>query len=147
MVSLPHELAHLAVIAPWGRNLQVINAPQGGGRGIDRPIAAAAAELPSGTPPIAVRAAAVAPLFVYLGLAVGIEFLFRPSGIGPLTLIGGFLMAFWASLSAGDMSVFLRADEAVENGRMSVTAVAGTRTAASLLTVALAVVMVVVFVR
>ena len=146
LLSLPHELAHLAVIAPWGENLRVVGEPTGPG-GIDTPLAAAAADLPRGTPTWAVRACAVAPLVVYLGVAVGVELLFRPSGLTPWTLGAGFLLAFWASLSAGDLSVFLRPAEAVANGRLAVSNVEGTRRAASLLLVAVTVVVVVLFFR
>lgn len=110
-------------------------------------MAAAAADLPPGTPTWAVRASAVAPLPVYLGCAVGVDRLVGVSGDGPLGLVAAFLLAFWASLSAGDISVFLRAGEAVTNGRMAVSRVKRTETVSNLLTVALVVVMVVLFVR
>lgn len=147
-LSVPHELAHLAVIAPWASDVRIVGSPTIGGQGLDRPLAMAAANLPPDTPTAAVRAAAIAPLAVFVGGAVGVEFLVRPAGGSPIALLVGFLLAFWATLSAGDLAVFLRAEEAVANGSLVVSGPVGrTQRVSTALTLGVVVVMAVLFAR
>lgn len=147
-VSVPHELAHLAVIAPWADDTRLVETPSIGGSGVNQPLAMAAADLPPNTPTAAVRGAAIAPLVVFLGLAGGIELLVRPTGGSLVALIVGFLLAFWATLSAGDLAVFLRAEEAVSNGQLTVTGpVPGTQRASTVLTLGVVVLVAMLFAR
>lgn len=126
----------------------MVVSPSIGGRGIDTPLATAVARFSPETPPAAVRAAAIAPLAVWLAVAVAVDLVWNPADARPATLGGAFLLSFWATLSAGDLSVFLRAEEAAANGELSVEShVSGTRTAASLLTLGVTLFTVLLFVR
>lgn len=125
VVVLPHELAHAMAIRPWTDELHIDVDPTQDGRfrnrGIDRPVARFNATVPPTTPAWAVRLCAVAPLVVFLGAAVVLEYLIAPSGISPGTLTGTAAIATWGSLSDGDIAVFLAPAAVVENGEFLLT--------------------------
>lgn len=114
-LTLPHELAHYAVFAPWSRSLHIeFGASRQGG--MDLPLARVAGEFSPSIPTAAVRLGAIAPTFLFPLLAVALDLLVGLSGLslGSLALVAA--LAFWAAPSHGDLNVFIRAAAVRESG-------------------------------
>jgi hypothetical protein len=136
LATLPHELAHYLVFAPWGRSLGI----EFGGRrsgGLDLPLARLTGEFSRSIPTAAVRLGAVAPTLVFSLLAVALDVLvgFRGASVPSLLLV--LVLAFWAAPSHGDLNVFIRARAVREGGSFDARGrvARGARPAATLLTV------------
>jgi hypothetical protein len=125
VLAAPHELAHLVALLPWTRavgvDLDPTSDPRFAGRGIDRPLARFDATVPATTPRWAIRLVAVAPLVVFAGLAVLLDVWLGLAGVSPTTLAATVAVAFWASLSDGDLAVVLDPEQVVDAGALVVT--------------------------
>jgi hypothetical protein len=150
---LPHELVHLAVVRPWTGAVRIDLDPTtdprfAGRRGIDRPLARFDAAVPPSTPRWAIRLAAVAPLPVFLTLAVALDAVVGLAGRSPTTVLATAAFTLWASLSDGDLAVFLAPDQVRQAGAFVVrSAPRGLAALSTVLTVVLTVIMATVFVR
>jgi hypothetical protein len=117
LVVLPHELAHLLALAPWGRGLRLDLAPPlDETRGV--PLARVGGRFDPAIPLSALRLAAVAPTVVYPALAVVV-------GVGvtlsaPVALVLTALLAVWAAPSTGDLTVLVDARAVRETGSLDV---------------------------
>ncbi|MFB6303959.1 MAG: hypothetical protein ABEH47_02235 [Haloferacaceae archaeon] len=132
LLSFPHEWAHAVAFAPWAGwgGVEVLPAATDAGR---RGLARYDPVVPEGTPLLAVRAAAVAPLPAFLGVAgVGAVALPRTPAVRVPAIAA---LAFWGSLSAGDLAVAADPAAAREAGEFTVPAAAWTEPAADVLTV------------
>jgi hypothetical protein len=115
LVTLPHELAHYLVFAPWGRSLGI----EFGGRrtgGMDLPLARLTGEFSPSIPTVVVRLGAVAPTLVFSLLAVVLDVTVGFQGPSAASLLLVFALAFWAAPSHGDLNVFIRARAVRESG-------------------------------
>ena len=117
LVVLPHELAHLLVLAPWSRGLRIDLAPPlDETRGV--PLARVGGRFDPAIPLPALRLAAVAPTVVYPVLAVLVGGLVAlPT---PAALVLTALLAAWAAPSTGDLTVFVDARAVRETGSLDV---------------------------
>ncbi|MFB6191767.1 MAG: hypothetical protein ABEI11_00420 [Haloarculaceae archaeon] len=150
LLTLPHELAHAAAMRPWTADVRVDLEPTRDerfvGRGLDRPLARFDAAVPLDTPPWAIRLCAVAPLPAFLAVAVVLDAVLGLAGVSSGTLVATAAVAYWASLSDGDMAVFLSPEEVIDAGAFVVAGVPRAATVASpLLTLATTVVVALVF--
>jgi len=114
-VTLPHELAHYVVFAPWSRSLHLeFGASRQGG--VDLPLARVAGEFSPSIPTAVVRLGAVAPTLLFPLVAVALDLLFGLSGVSAWTLALVAALAFWAAPSHGDVNVFIRAAAVRDSG-------------------------------
>lgn len=114
VVVFPHELAHLVVLAPWGRGLRIASAPPlDEARGV--PLARVSGEFDPAVPLPVLRLAAVAPTLVYPAVAVVVGRL--PLSL-PAALVATTLLALWAAPSPGDLTVFVDAAAVRERGNL-----------------------------
>jgi hypothetical protein len=116
VVLLPHELAHLLVLAPWSRGLRVHLAPPlDETRGV--PLARVGGRFDPAVPLPVLRLAAVAPTLCYPGVAL---LLGRVPLSLPVAAAATALLAAWAAPSTGDLTVFLDAAAVRETGSLDV---------------------------
>ena len=112
-VVLPHELAHAAAAVAVGLSPEVRLLPAH--EGAPTPLGQFNADLPASTPTWRVRLVAVAPLVVYVVDAAVLRLTFVPGGAGAVLAVAP--LAYWGSLSAGDVAVAAAPEEALEAGR------------------------------
>jgi len=114
-LTLPHELAHYLVFAPWSRSLHIEfgSSRQGG---MDLPLARVAGEFSPSIPTAVVRLGAIAPTLLFPLVAIVLDLALGLSGLsaGSLALVAA--LAFWAAPSHGDVNVFIRAAAVQESG-------------------------------
>lgn len=116
LLVYPHELVHLSVLAPWGRDLRIDLAPPlDEARGV--PLARVGGGFDPAIPLPVLRLAAVAPTVVY-PLAAVLLGTFSPAP--PVALVSTVLLAAWAAPSAGDLTVFLDAAAVRATGSLDV---------------------------
>jgi hypothetical protein len=124
LVAAPHEVAHLVALLPWTRAVRIefdpTSDPRFGRRGLDRPLARFDAAVPATTPRWAIRLVAVAPLAGFAGLAVLVDGWLGLAGVSPTTVAATVAVAFWASLSDGDLAVLLDPDQVIDAGALVV---------------------------
>jgi hypothetical protein len=130
-LALPHELGHALVARAAGLAPTVTLVPAFDGP--VTPLARFDAPLDDTTPPWVVRLVAVAPLPLFVGLAVVLRLAMAPSP--PFALVALFFCASWASLSAGDVAVAAAPDAARRAGGFTVELAGWEPRAADLLTV------------
>ncbi len=127
---VPHELGHAVPAHLAGLQYDVRLQPEWEGDGT--PLGQFDAAVDDAVPLWLVRAVAVAPLPLYLGVALVVRETARPSGL-PAVLTAG-LCAVWASLSAGDLGIALAPVESRHAGSFVATVPRQTRRVADLLT-------------
>ena len=135
-VVLPHELAHAAAALAVGLTPEVRLLPPHDGT--TTPLGQFDADLPASTPAWRVRLVAVAPLVVYVIGAVLLRLTVAPAAPGAVLAV--VPLAYWGSLSAGDVAVAAAPDEALEAGRFAAGVTRRTRAAADALTLLVALV-------
>lgn len=128
---LPHELGHAIPAHAAGLQYEVRLLPDWDGDGT--PLGQFDATVDETVPSWLVRTVALAPLPLYLGVALVVRETARPSGL-PAILAAG-LCAVWASLSAGDLGVALAPSESRRAGSFVATVPPRTRRAADLLAI------------
>ncbi len=125
VVVLPHELAHAAVLRPWSSDLTLDLDPNADPRfrttGQARPLARFDATVPASTPTWVIRASAIAPLPSFLLLAVLLDTTFGFAGVSPVTIGVTAAVAVWASVSDGDVAVFMSPETVVRRGEFVVS--------------------------
>lgn len=132
VLALPHECAHALAFAPWadGAAIRVLPAAADAGRS---GLAQYDPVVPASTPRAAVRVGALAPLPAFLALAGLLAAVLPPE---PSVRVPAVVaLAFWGSLSPGDLAVAADPDAAREAGRFAVPAAGWTGPAADVLTV------------
>jgi hypothetical protein len=128
---LPHELGHALVAALAGLPFTVTLVPEHDGP--VTPLGRFDADVDRATPAWVIRLVAVAPLPIYVGVAV----LLRATTTlpEPAALVALFFCAAWASLSAGDVAVAAAPEAVRRAGTFSVDIAGWEPRAADLLTV------------
>jgi hypothetical protein len=130
-LALPHELGHALVARAAGLSPSVTLAPAFDGP--VTPLGRFDAPLDDATPPWVVRLVAVAPLPLFVGLAVVLRL---TTALPPRpALVALFSCAAWASLSAGDLAVAAAPDAARRAGGFTVELAGWEPRAADALTV------------
>lgn len=127
---VPHELGHAIPAHAAGLQYDVRLQPEWDGDAT--PLGQFDADLDDAVSLWLVRAVAIAPLPLYLGLALVVRETARPSGL-PAILTAG-LCAVWASLSAGDLGIVVAPAESRRAGSFVATVSEQTRRVADLLT-------------
>ena len=118
VIVLPHELAHALAARLAGLTPVVEILPQWDGA--VTPLGRFDAAIGDATPTWAIRAVAVAPLPIYLGVTAGLRLTVAPEGpvVVPLLLH----LAYSANLSGGDIAVCARPTAARDAGAFVVPA-------------------------
>jgi|GEM_PF-3247810 len=142
-VVFPHELAHVVPAAAAGLSITLKPLPEW--EGDADPLWQFDAELDRDSPLWLIRLVAVAPLVVFVAVAVGL----RVGGLvsGTVALPVAVLCALWGSLSAGDLGVALSPAEARSHGQFLATVDRRTRLVADVLAVATTVAVTLVLLR
>lgn len=112
VVVLPHELAHAAPARLAGLQIDVTLRPEWAGP--EQPLGQFDAEIGPATPLWLIRMIAVAPLIVYVGAAAGLGAALPTNTPVSTVLIPA--LAYWATLSNGDIAVAVNARSARETG-------------------------------
>jgi hypothetical protein len=128
---VPHELGHAvpATVARLPYSITLLPTWDGSAK----PLGRFNADLAPDTPAWLIRAIAVAPLPLYVGLAALLRLtltLPRPAAIAAF-----LCCAYWATLSAGDLAVAANPDEVRTAGEFLVTVSGWETTASDMLTV------------
>jgi hypothetical protein len=108
----PHELAHAAVARLAGMRPEVTLLPE---RARGTPLGRFDAAIPPSTPRFAIAACALAPLPTGLAAAVAVGAALPPGS--PLAVASFPLIAYWATLSDGDLAVAANPEAARAAGR------------------------------
>jgi hypothetical protein len=128
---LPHEVGHALPAALAGLPFTIELAPEYDGP--VTPLGRFDADVDHTTPGWLIRVVAVAPLPIYVGLAVVLRL---TAPLPPaLTLPAWFLCSAWASLSDGDLAVAANPDAVREAGGFTVSIAGWEPRAADVLTV------------
>ena len=135
-VVLPHELAHAAAALAVGLTPEVRLLPPH--EGSTTPLGQFDADLPASTPTWRVRLVAVAPLIVFVGGAMLLRLTVAPAALGAVFAV--VPLAYWGSLSAGDVAVAAAPDEARKSGRFAADVTRRVQATADALTLVVALV-------
>ncbi len=127
----PHELGHALPALLAGLPYTVELLPEWDGPA--QPLGRFDAVVDDGTSPTLIRTIAVAPLPIFVGLAVALRTLVAPPPGLALPLVA--LCAFWGTLSDGDLAVAADPDAAREAGEFVATVAGWERAAADALAV------------
>jgi hypothetical protein len=126
---LPHELGHALVATAVGLSCSITLLPASDGRAT--PLGRFDADVDRTTPRWVIRAVAVAPLALFVGLAGVLGAVRLPT---PVAFVALFFCAVWGSLSAGDLAVAAAPEAVGRAGTFTVDLAGWEPRAADLLT-------------